>query len=145
MPLPSSCPIALVGLRSSPVVIALLIGAAACGRADENTSSTASSASRASTASIASTAPEAFATPRPPLTYKDAKPLLEEHCTTCHASGGPAAALPLDSLRDVRKHRRHMITHIEEGSMPPGDPDFATSADGRKLLRWLKRGKEFRP
>jgi uncharacterized membrane protein len=76
------------------------------------------------------------------LTFADVEPILRENCQICHARGRPMAKLPLTSLNEVRSRAKKVWKALDRGEMPPNDPDFVYSIDGRVLMGWLRYGRD---
>ncbi|MCX6117878.1 MAG: hypothetical protein NT027_10065 [Proteobacteria bacterium] len=74
--------------------------------------------------------------------YASIKPILEDNCTRCHNADGIADFLPFESLADVKSAVTKMTTALESGRMPKDNPGFNSSAAGKRLLTWLKTGKD---
>ena len=76
------------------------------------------------------------------LVYSDVKNIVDDNCVVCHAADGPVSILPFESLADIKGKQARMKTAITSGEMPMGNPDFADTADGKKLVEWLTNGKD---
>jgi hypothetical protein len=84
-----------------------------------------------------------------PTFYRDALPILQEHCQTCHRPGeiGP---MPLETLEQVRRHAAEIRERVSARTMPPwfAEPgvghfanDPSLSADEIKsLVAWVDAG-----
>ncbi len=81
------------------------------------------------------------------LTYPDVKPIVDARCAgPCHNGDGSAFFLPFQEFGEIKGNDAQMIRMIETDQMPQGEaPGFKTSADGKKLLEWLKTGKDLHP
>lgn len=77
----------------------------------------------------------------------DYKPLtvLTHHCASCHNQPDHPGAFFLSSqkLSDPQIVRR-LIEVIETSTMPPAHGNFKNTADGKTILRWLKKQSEKR-
>ncbi len=81
--------------------------------------------------------------------HRDIKPLLDEKCNQCHLEGG-VAPFPLETYAQVQPLLGVIRQSVEDGSMPPWQPDDACaplegnlslSGEQRsKLLAWLDDG-----
>ena len=85
--------------------------------------------------------PSASATPSPTpaataLTYDDVKGIIDTNCSACH---GGYASTATNASQTVTADRATMAAEIEAGKMPRGNATFATTANGKKLLSWLKQ------
>lgn len=77
--------------------------------------------------------------PVPALTWEtDIQPIVESNCSVCHSGAQPSGEIHLETKEDVLKLKATIIQVVSQGVMPEGDPDFGTSADGKKFLDWLK-------
>ncbi len=85
-----------------------------------------------------------------PVTFsKDLAPVLFEHCTSCHRSGG-IAPFSLESYADVRARARQVVTAVRRRDMPPWKPEpgYGQFAGSRRLsdeqiavfVSWLDQG-----
>ncbi|MET0386219.1 MAG: cytochrome c [Polyangiales bacterium] len=77
----------------------------------------------------AAPAPDDAATPPPEMTapkttsyHRDIRPVLESHCTSCHANG-QAGATPIDSWETVQPLADAIARSVTEGTMPPWPAD----------------------
>ena len=69
---------------------------------------------------------------------KDIKPIVAANCSTCHGTVQPSAGLVLETEAQMLKLNLSITNVVTKGQMPAGNPDFATSVEGKKLLTWLK-------
>lgn len=76
------------------------------------------------------------------LTFADIEPILRENCQSCHARGKMMAKLPLTNVSEVRRRAKKVWKALDSGEMPPSNPDFAFSIDGRVLSGWLRHGRD---
>lgn len=74
--------------------------------------------------------------------YPDVKQIIDDQCVVCHSSGGPMDSLPFESLQQIKGNQLRMANALREGRMPYGNPDFADTPDGLKLLAWLQSGAD---
>lgn len=74
--------------------------------------------------------------------YADVKGIIDDNCVVCHAAEGPVSILPFESLADIKGKQARMKNAITSGEMPMGNPDFADTADGKKLVEWLTNGRD---
>jgi len=72
------------------------------------------------------------------LRYADVKPIIDRHCTGCHAPGGRMARKPLTTLDGIKRHVRDAWEQVDKGLMPQGNAEFRFTADGRALMGWLR-------
>jgi hypothetical protein len=94
-------------------------------------------------------APSDTDAPAAPTYHRDIAPLLDRHCTTCHAPG-LAGPFRLDTLDEARHHAEFALVAMQSGTMPPWMPDrdCRTYADERgmspdevaQFSRWLEAG-----
>ena len=76
------------------------------------------------------------------------KPILQEHCSTCHSGLEAAAGLNLDSyqkLENVLDDDRKWMSisrRVASGSMPPEDEDPLVDGQKQVLLAWIKNAFE---
>lgn len=76
------------------------------------------------------------------LTFSDVEPILRENCQICHARGKVMAKLPLTTLPEVRRRVEKVWKALDRGEMPPQNPEFIYSIDGRVLMGWLRYGRD---
>jgi uncharacterized membrane protein len=74
--------------------------------------------------------------------YSDVKNIIDDNCVVCHAEDGPVSILPFETLVDIKGKQARMKNAITTGAMPMGNPDFAASVDGKKLVEWLINGSD---
>lgn len=70
-----------------------------------------------------------------PLTwYGDVKPVVDEHCSSCHTDGG-VSPFALDSYADYQTFATEALASMENGTMPPfqADPGCRDYAHDRSL------------
>jgi hypothetical protein len=88
--------------------------------------------------------------PEGPLDYyRDAKPLLERYCTSCHKDGG-IAPFSLEGYANAKAHAGAAKLAIESGSMPPWLPSDKSvplrysramrPIDKQGLVKWITDG-----
>ncbi len=117
-----------------PVVLVLnAVFAAGCGSDGEGTGATGAGAGDASGLAY----------------YRDAKPIVDAKCATCHVAGG-IAPFPLTTFEEVSAHAAAIRAAVEAGTMPPwpADPDCnnyyndrSLTADQRAtLIGWIDAG-----
>lgn len=80
---------------------------------------------------------------------RDAKPLLERYCTSCHSEGG-IAPFSLTDYASARAHAPAIATAVESGRMPPWLPSADSMPlrysramrpdDKAALLQWVSDG-----
>ncbi len=73
------------------------------------------------------------------LLYRDLAPVISANCSGCH---GAAARTPLATLAQVKTKKVAMESLVSSGRMPAGRPTWGASADGQKLLTWLRTGAD---
>ncbi len=76
------------------------------------------------------------------LTFADVEPILRENCQICHAKGKVMSKLPLTTLAEVARRSKKVWKALDKEEMPPNNPDFVTSLDGRVLMGWLRYGRD---
>jgi uncharacterized membrane protein len=65
------------------------------------------------------------------------KPIVTDNCGGCHNATDASGGVILETQEQVVKLKSSIITVLNEGSMPLGDPGFGSSEDGKKFLDWL--------
>ena len=70
------------------------------------------------------------------LTYANVKSIIDSTCGGCHAQ--------FTSLAGIKADKTAMAARIKAGSMPRGNPTWKSTADGKKVLKWLKSGKDLK-
>jgi hypothetical protein len=80
----------------------------------------------------------------------DVAPIIYQHCTTCHRSGG-VGNFPLETFWDSDNNADAMLYAIQSGSMPPypANPDYRhfkeenvlTDAEVQTIVDWIDGGK----
>ncbi|HVH47527.1 MAG TPA: hypothetical protein VM925_34565 [Labilithrix sp.] len=68
-------------------------------------------------------------------TYAEIAPILDATCGGCHVG-------VFNALDKLKKRRRQMIDAVSAGRMPRGRPTWRDSADGQKLLAFLRGSTE---
>jgi len=70
----------------------------------------------------------------PPTFYRDVLPILEEHCQTCHRSGG-IAPMPFETYEETRPFAGAIRRATQEKSMPPwfADPNVGRFSNDASL------------
>lgn len=68
----------------------------------------------------------------------DIKPIVSDNCGGCHNAADASGGVILESQEQVLKLKASIITVLNEGSMPLGDPGFGSSEQGKKFLDWLE-------
>lgn len=76
------------------------------------------------------------------LTFAEIEPILRENCQSCHARGKIMEKLPLTRLSEVQRRAKKVWRVLDRGEMPPNNPDFAFSVEGRVLSGWLRYGRD---
>lgn len=79
------------------------------------------------------------------LTYAELKPLIDRHCVGCHNPDGRVPRRPLTNLAEVQRRASDMWKRLDTGRMPPNDPEFRFSLEGRALMGWLRYGRDVNP
>lgn len=74
--------------------------------------------------------------------YADVKPILDTHCVKCHKPSGDASFMPFTSFEEIKGNHEYMRDALAFGIMPQDNPTFNATADGQKLLSWLKEGPD---
>ena len=75
------------------------------------------------------------------LKYSDVKDIIENRCTSCHYAGSPLRK-PLTNVEQIRDERDAAIAYLLAKTMPDAAPEFAGSAEGKKLFEWLCAGSD---
>ncbi|HET9240853.1 MAG TPA: hypothetical protein VFO10_26550 [Oligoflexus sp.] len=79
-------------------------------------------------------------TPVPALALSweaDIKPIVIDTCGGCHNAADASGGVILETQDQVVKLKSSIITVLNEGRMPLGDPGFGSSEEGKKFLEWL--------
>jgi hypothetical protein len=69
-------------------------------------------------------------------TFATTGALVAANCGGCHAQ--------FNSLAGIKADKTAMIARINAGSMPKFNPTWKKSADGKKVLKWLKTGADLK-
>ena len=69
-------------------------------------------------------------------TFATVGPIVQATCGGCHAQ--------FQGLAGIKADKAAMIAKISAGSMPKGNPTWKTTADGKKVLKWLKTGADLK-
>jgi uncharacterized membrane protein len=72
------------------------------------------------------------------LTYKDVEDIIVDNCVFCHTGADALGAVALDTEADLVSQAKKTYAAIDSGFMPSGDPNWRNTADGQKLLQYLK-------
>lgn len=67
-------------------------------------------------------------------TFAVVGPLVATNCGGCHAQ--------FNGLAGIKADKTSMIAKLSAGAMPKGNPGFKSTPDGKKVLKWLKTGKD---
>jgi hypothetical protein len=70
------------------------------------------------------------------LSYANVGPIVTASCGGCHA--------PFRTLAGIKANKANMLAATKSGFMPRGNPGFKATADGKKVLSWLKSGKDLK-
>jgi hypothetical protein len=70
------------------------------------------------------------------LTFASVGPKVANTCGGCHAK--------FKTLAGIKADKAAMIAKITAGAMPKGNPAWKKSADGKKVLKWLKTGADLK-
>lgn len=70
------------------------------------------------------------------LSYATVGPIVTANCGGCHA--------PFKTLAGIKANKTAMLSMLKAGAMPKGNPGFKSTADGKKVLSWLKSGKDLK-
>jgi uncharacterized membrane protein len=80
------------------------------------------------------------------LLWADVSPLLDTKCGVCHKPATLQSNVILDTLDNYKSRRRGVLDSILESTMPKGNAaGFQETAEGRKIVEWLKGGKDVFP
>ena len=72
----------------------------------------------------------------PPIpTYAEVAPIINAACGRCHIG-------VFNSLAKIKQRQASMISVISSGSMPRGNGAWKNSADGQKVLDFLRNSPE---
>lgn len=71
----------------------------------------------------------------PLLTWAEVKPILDSKCNGCHHGG-------FGTLEGVKTYRQSMIEALSNGVMPRFQPTWKDTADGKKVLDFLRHSPE---
>ena len=86
--------------------------------------------------------------PAPAYTYyRDAKPVLDEHCVACHGEDDDET-IPLASYAEAYLFRDVVVEAVLDGSMPPGcleggersNRRLLDDEEARALVGWVEAG-----
>ncbi len=69
-------------------------------------------------------------------TFAVVGPIVATNCGGCHAQ--------FNALAGIKADKTAMIAKLTAGAMPKGNPGFKSTADGKKVLKWLKTGKDLK-
>jgi len=69
-------------------------------------------------------------------TFATVGPIVGSTCGGCHAQ--------FKTLAGIKADKAQMIAKISAGAMPKGNPGWKSTADGKKVLKWLKTGTDLR-
>lgn len=85
------------------------------------------------------------------LTYTDIQPHFEEHCNSCHFSGG-IAPFAFDSPQNIRKRAKPILESLETLTMPPwlAENSYSEFCNEQtmsdevrsRMISWLRNGAE---
>lgn len=76
--------------------------------------------------------------PTPALSWDaDIKPIVMDNCGGCHNAADASGGVILETQDQVVKLKSSIISVLNEGSMPLGDPEFGSREEGKKFLDWL--------
>lgn len=85
------------------------------------------------------------------LTFNDVRPYFQEHCNSCHYSGG-IAPFAFDSPKNIRKRAKPILESLETMTMPPwlADNSYAKFCNEQtmsdtvrsEMISWLRNGAE---
>ena len=117
-------------------VLTLALGAIAAGcaaEADDATPSAAEAADPALAGGAAETTAEELTSKS---TFAVVGPLVAANCGGCHAQ--------FNGLAGIKADKTAMIAKISAGAMPKGNPGFKSTADGKKVLKWLRTGNDLK-
>lgn len=71
--------------------------------------------------------------------------ILIRNCAGCHQAADHPGALFLNAARLTEDETILLVTKLVETSqMPPAHKNFKSTADGKKLIRWLKNKEKRR-
>jgi hypothetical protein len=52
------------------------------------------------------------------------------------------ARLPLVTIADMKRRAKSAWNELDEAKMPPTNPEFAYSVEGRVIMGWLRYGRD---
>ena len=69
-------------------------------------------------------------------TFATVGPTVAATCGGCHAK--------FNTLAGIKGDKTNMIAMISAGAMPKGNPGWKKTADGKKVVKWLKTGADLK-
>jgi uncharacterized membrane protein len=108
----------------------VLLAAAGCA-VDSSEDPSAPAATEDGTETTGETAEELTA-----LTFASVGPTVVATCGGCHAQ--------FKTLPGIKAEKAAMVAKITAGAMPKGNPTWKATADGKKILKWLKTGADLK-
>ena len=124
-------------LLASLLPVALLVACAADTESSEpNTTVQAPAAAEGSGATSDDTTGEEEDDLTAKPTFATTGPLVASSCGGCHAA--------FKTLAGIKADKTKMISMISAGVMPKGNPGFKSTANGKKVLKWLKTGADLK-
>jgi len=132
------------------VAVVGMLAVAACKDGKPKASPPTTNATASSTATAAATTTVVAHLEGPPTYWNRIAPILETHCTKCHAEGG-IGPMPLATFEDVKAHGGSIAFQTQARHMPPWLPDTSSCAELRHsralpqadidaIDRWVKSG-----
>lgn len=73
------------------------------------------------------------------LVYADIAPILKATCLSCHSGTSARKGVRLDTEAFAIQNASRALPMVTEGRMPPRNPTFKDTSDGKLLLQWFKK------
>jgi hypothetical protein len=71
---------------------------------------------------------------------RDVSPIIQRHCSTCHAIGNDAGLWPLGTFEEVWDWQRLIAADLINCTMPPADAGVVSAEERATLFNWLYCG-----
>lgn len=72
------------------------------------------------------------------ISYQEVAPVIAEACGHCHQGGRHKGGIALDDEAALRRNAGAIADSIHSGRMPPRDPQWRDSADGKTVITYLQ-------
>jgi uncharacterized membrane protein len=76
------------------------------------------------------------------LKFADVKSISDTKCVSCHNASSNNGVILL-TADNWKTHKVKALSAVESGQMPPTG-SIADSADGKRLIEWLKGGEDLK-